>query len=238
VAAARLDQVWCQGFPDSSVLDASVVAAPIRTSHRAVIVELLSTLVGVDHQQHALRSLPDMREATDAQRERSVAIMHSWAAGSGINQQLEAATAADLDAVTEQIIAAAHRACVPLPRTHRRPFMSTTRLDLAKRCRRLRRLRTHLGLPDEDFNPDLLPHLVHACGRDLDSCYESLGYVIDDRSQWNEAIGRRLNELRRAEREEVKRMRAAPREADPWSKNPAAFVRQMLHGKRAGHLRR
>ncbi|MDQ3061224.1 MAG: reverse transcriptase domain-containing protein [Pseudomonadota bacterium] len=236
VAAARLDQIWCQGFPDNFVLDASVVAAPIRTSHRAVAAELRSSLVAIDHHQQALRSLPDMRKATDEQRERSVAIMHAWAAGSGINKQLEAATVADLDRVTEQLIAAAHRACVPLPRTHRRPFMSTTRVDLAKRCGRLRRLRTLLRLPDEHFSPELLPHLVQACGRDLDSCYESLGYVIDDRAQWNEAVGRRLNELRRAEREEVKRMRAAPRDSDPWNKNPAAFVRQMLHGERAGPL--
>ena len=34
VAAARLDQIWCHGFADNSVLDASVVAVPIRTSRR------------------------------------------------------------------------------------------------------------------------------------------------------------------------------------------------------------
>ncbi len=237
VAAARLDHVWCRGLSDNSVLDARVVTAPTRTSHRAVVVELRSALVAVDQQRQALRSLPDMRKATEEQRERCVAIMNTWAAGSGVKQQLEAASAADLDGLTERIIAAAHRACVSLPRTHRRPLMSNTRLQLAKRCRELRRLRTQLRLPEEQYNPYLLPRLVHACGRDLDPCYEALGYVIADRSEWSEAVGRRLNELRRAERDEVKRMRAAaPRESDPWSKNPAAFVRQMLRGKRSGPL--
>ena len=177
-----------------------------------------------------------MRKATEERRERCIAIMHAWAAGSGINQRLETVTAADLDGATEQIIAAAHRACVPLPRTHRPPFMSSTRIALAKRCRHLRRLRSHLRLPEEHFNPDLLVHLIQACGRDLDSCCASLGHIIDDRAQWSEAVGRRLNELRREERDELRRMRKAPRESDPWSKNPAAFVRQMLRGKRAGPL--
>ncbi len=236
VAAARLDQIWCHGFSDNSVFDASVVAVPIRTSHRAVVVELLSSLVPIDHQQFSLRSLPDMRKATDERRERCIALMHAWAAGSGINRQLEVATAADLDAATEQVIAAAHRACVPLPRTQRRPFMSSTRIQLAKRCRQLRRLRSHLRLPDEKCSSDVLLHLIQACGRDLDSCCAYLGHTVDDRAKWSEAVGRRINELRREERDEMKRMRAAPRESDPWSKNPAAFVHQMLHGKRAGPL--
>ncbi len=236
VAAARPDQVWCHNYPHGSVLGARVLQVPIRSSHHAVVVELRSTLAAVDQHQHALRSLPDMRWATEEQRERSVAIMHAWAAGSGINQQLQSATAADLDALTEQIVAAAHRACLPLPRTHRKPFLSNDRLDLAKRCRQLLRLRTHLRLQGAGANSLLTPHLMHACGRDLDSVYQQLGHVVDDSAQWSEAVGRRLNQLRREESEEVRRMRAAPREPDPWSKNPAAFVRQMLHGERAGPI--
>jgi len=235
-AAARLDQVWCSGF-GSSVCSASVLPAPVRTSHRAIVVEMRSCIAVTDHHQHALRSLPDMRKATEQQRERSIHVMHEWALSSPICDQLRTAkSVADLDRATEVIIAAAHRACAVLPRTKAQPFMSNARLKLAKRCRHLLRLRTHLEQPAEQVDDAALPHLVRACGSDLEPIYSHLGIVIDDRSQWCAAVGRRLNQVRREERVEVERMKDEPREEDPWAKNPAAFVRQMLHGRRSGAI--
>ena len=237
VAAARLDQVWCQGYALESIISAEVAASPARTSHRAVIVDVRSSLTAVDHHQSSLRSLPDMQKATDAQRTRAIEALHAWATGSNIKKHLRAARGRqDIDCATDAIIAAAHRACLALPRTHQRAFMSSIRLSLAKRCRSLRRLRTHLQRPAEEVNDFVLPELVQACGNDLAPCYAELGYVIEDRLQWCASISRRLNELRREEHAEVARMNHEPREEDSWSKNPAAYVRQMLHGSRGGAL--
>ena len=234
VASARLDYVWCRGYRDDAVRSATITGAPVRTTHSAVLVEVESSLLLAERIDRHSRSLPDMRNASEEQRDQCVASMHRWASSCGIDEVLESADRAGVETATAALIAAAHRACAALPRTGRKPRMSLERLALAERCRRLLRLRTFL-LQHDHANPRQLHPLMAACGLDLEPVYRDLGCVVGDAAEWRRAVSLRLNDVRRLEHAAVRKMKPVE-EHDSWSKNPAAFVHRMLNGDRAQDL--